>query len=341
MGGECAGVTPDPSTPSMVIALAPELPPSTFVAATTTSVVAYGDGKLAVRMLVADDGATRILSVVDGPSRKDCNWLDPGYVPGYANRCIAGDVGYAWPLYSDPQCSIASTAIALALYGCDAGLPPFAVVATSTGGCTSSSALASVGSLSNAPDLFSDISGQCSPEPDAGGIAPVAALAPPNPGAFQTVPSMNVGSGRLRVPSLVDPTGAPLVPSPTASATFMDTELGVGCNPMPFADGTRCVPIGTPSTFPVFADAACSQPILGWTASSCAPGPTPTAIVVSDTCQGGSAPYRVYRPGAPLSPSTTYAPYGTSCISIGASGTYFEALPADDTAWAPLTLVTE
>ena len=110
LGAPPADCYPTTQSPGQALGLGPEFVPSSFVAATTTTLVPYGDGTLAARLLVADDGATQVLAIVNASTQQDCLLLGTS---SYGSRCLPSSIGGAVQAYADPGCSVPANSVDL------------------------------------------------------------------------------------------------------------------------------------------------------------------------------------------------------------------------------------
>jgi hypothetical protein len=234
-----------------------------------------------------------------------------------------------------------SSDVYLATPDCTTQPPAIGLVySTATNGCGAT--LTAVESVTPDPraSVFTGSPGSCNPV--AVGNAYVAGSVVP-PESFPALATANVGSGRLRVPSYVDPAGNALAWRP-GPGEFFDTALGTACNPYAFRDGVRCVPntgVWSPETY--FSDPQCTMPLVAVPTSPdpCGPNPSDVALLTITQCPPTTAAFRV---GAAFTPGIVYQLQTSGACMPAGSGlpgrTYASAIPFDDTIWAPVARTT-
>lgn len=349
IGSNCTQLSVPVTAP--VVAYPTEVPPSTFVAATTTKLVPFGDGTLAARLLEAEDGASQVVAITQAKTGIDCAPLG-GFLAAanpYADVCWPSTLSFygVAQVYSDSACTQLVPYVAGGSSGNDAcssaSSYPDAGLVWSLGCSGTNPVGESLGAPRVVPGLYTGSATSCSPIAAGDTVVPYGPVIPPS--TFPALHLERVGSGRLRVESYVDDSGQPLLLRlENVSMAFFDTQLGQICSPQTFADGQRCTTTAAFLATDTFADPQCTTPLATDLRSSqdpCSQPPLPPYVVVQSGV-GCASVQKTYALGARVTPSTVYQSSGSSCVASSAGATAYYALTLrDDTVWAPLTARTE
>jgi len=330
-----------------VVAYPTEVPSSTFVAATTTKLVPFGDGTLAARVLEADDGASQVVAITVTTTGVDCAPLGGfGRDSPYADLCVPNLPEVFAGIYFDSACTKLAPYISIPRSACpvaplgDAGASLVFTAACST----PSPFVAPLGMPTVVPGFYGGVGSNCSPLAAGSTVVPYGPLAPTT--AFPALRLQKVGTGRLRVESYVDDLGQPLVERlENMSPPFFDTQLGELCSPQSFADGTRCAPTESSITTYSFADPQCTTLLafVDGAPGGCTQTPPVPANTAVPSGVGCASVQKTYAVGARTTPTTVYSQNGSGCMAGAPSspGTYYSLTLRDDTVWPPLTARTE
>jgi hypothetical protein len=345
----CLPLAEEPWGEGTACVASPSLPTARYLAGTASD-VPFGDGRLATRTIVADDGSREVIEIVDEKGGI-CN-PSLAQLPGPAEgRCIAAyAVNRNTELdllvhYDDGtvylKTGVRDETVGLRLLE----MPPLELAAF----------------LEFMPDcqepryeLF-----QVSKEE---GMDYALRFGPPiAASSLPALPVEKIGSGRLKLVAFVDDAGEPLRPLSNwdmrirrwrrpLNGTFFDTSFGVFCTVMRLGSKLRCVPqdaqLGLDGHS--FSDPACQHEVLAISDSSCVSGVSSTKTYVVRAAEGGCDPPEgiAYEPGAPHdgAGADVYALSSLGCRNLGTSrpiAYYKPAGEVDPTEFVEITELTD
>lgn len=323
MNGSCTEVQPDPGRAPF--ALGAVAPPSAFVRATEQR-EDLGGG-VSRRVFVGEDGSREIVGAAYTDLGSVCR--DPGEGP-YAGRCAPFSALGATGQFVDASCT--TPAIVGAKDAC--WHDDYIVAVDPALGCLGEL----VGVWRRGPTVtgpfFYGSKGTCQ---QAGEQTYESAGEPLGPDAFPALTTKSLGVGGLSVSISSTMDGVAL----DSSGTFHDVKRGVLCDVYELVGaGLRCIPHNRAEASELFADAACTTPVVKFDASACTPSPPIVAVrPVGDACGGlaevdaiGSAPG-----------STIYSKKDGACVAEpagGASQFYPVGTPLDPASFPSVTRVT-
>jgi hypothetical protein len=260
--GQCVAATGGASQAWPVLG---EIPPTSFVAAHEED-SPLGNG-LALRRVVAEDGASVSVGVIDATHAQPCAIGSTDSINGgaYDGRCLP-IAGYdSSVVFSDSQCKVAATVYVKNSQGyqVDRGGIPYCqgtegFVAIMGPSANTLKELRTIGTKLD-PSVYytTAYGGGCKPLTATGPIEiyDLGNVVPPQD--FPVLQRVTVGTGRIRTRALAGSDGQPIL------ATGLDDALTGECWPSRFETGPVCAPYssGLEKTA-FFFDSACSQPVF-------------------------------------------------------------------------------
>jgi hypothetical protein len=342
-GGPLAYFTRDPDgnclpgTGSAPLVSVAQADPATFVAATTAD--ATRGARLGVRVLTADDGAEQVTAIVDDQAGAVCTPISR-WLGGNDTHCVPTEIAWASSTFVDAACSQRT-----AYVGTHCATPTVVVDESSSSACQQALRFFEVGAPAVGGEYSLGASGACSPAYEPPFFRFVHVGAPIDPAAYEATTTGSIGSGRLTSGVLASADGVPLagVDVEMDLLSFFDTQLGVFCAPTWVGGKLLCVP--TTASGDSFADAACTVPVVGWTAAGAACfAPPPSTVLVTGPggCPEGDSLAEL---GPAYSPSALYRfdPVTQACgpVPVSTSASYYRVgAPIDPGIFAPVADTT-
>lgn len=258
-----------------------------------------------------DRGESVIARAGDGGERR---WYARHEAYSYGSGSVHGTT-----LFGDSACTVPVAS----KYGDTAFCPITAVTAFGEKeACTYRTRVHAAGAVVSGETLHvTDATGACVATP----VAPnpyyediyVEMLDPLPLDAFEPVRAVEVGSGRIAAVADAGPEGQSFLPI-GSGATLLDREIGAPCVVARGTDGTsRCLPPTRPR---LYADAACSVPVVGFAAASeCVAAEVATSAISLDVNEDDWAlPFDehrlvAYELGAVVQPAEVFVFSGGAC----------------------------
>jgi len=260
--------------------------------------------RLAVRVLLADDGAREPIGAYDTVHDEPCSLPPLGSQDGL---CLPERIAWSIGNFADEACTepVAYTSSLAPGGSSDPSCPPPSIVVEPSGQQGAPSvALFEVGEPRVSEFVRDPATGACSPLASSAHLDFLVGAPIPTT-AFASLTERRVGTGGLQIGYTATEQGTLLLPN----GDLFDGQLGVPCSVARDCDGARrCRPI-LPSAAPVYADPDCDRsPLAVLSRAALGDQPPPVAVEFrSDpSCEIASASF--YRLGAPSDATKLFHP---------------------------------